>query len=161
MEQQTEARTLELEMYRVTQTKLAEEPFEGHVRVELEAPPEVETLEITLPAGSMRVPTDQPLGLLAIHLLEPIAPDSFFRWGLFTSILSRTEYVEAYVMEPMAERMLAEDPELAAEFAAKLEADPEFAADPRERLQWFYRRTPFFDPRWRLYPVGRELPTDR
>jgi len=23
-------------------------------------------------------------------------------------------------------------------------------------LQWFYERTPFYDDRYRLYPVGRE-----
>lgn len=157
MERQNEAVTREVEVYRLTSTRLATAPFEGHVRVELEAEPEVERMELTFPAGSMRIPTDQPRGLLAAHLLEPVAPDSFFQWGFFNSILGRTEYVEAYVMEPMAERMLAEDEALAAEFAAALEADPEFAADPRERLQWFYRRTPFFDARWRLYPVGREI----
>jgi hypothetical protein len=90
-------------------------------------------------------------------LLEPASPDSFFQWGFFLEVLQRAEYAEAYVLEPMAERMLAEDPELRAEFERKLEEDPEFAGDPRERLQWFYRRTPFFDERWRLYPVGREL----
>jgi hypothetical protein len=30
------------------------------------------------------------------------------------------------------------------------------AGDPVARRQWLYRRTPFFDDRWRLYPVGRE-----
>ena len=31
-----------------------------------------------------------------------------------------------------------------------------FAADGDARLQWFYERTPFYDDRYRLYPVGRE-----
>lgn len=31
-----------------------------------------------------------------------------------------------------------------------------FAASPAERLQWTYQRTPFYDPRAYLYPVGRE-----
>jgi len=53
--------------------------------------------------------------------------------------------------------MLAEDPKLKLAFEAKLKADPDFAANPRARLQWFYRRTPFFDEQWHLYPVGREL----
>ena len=60
-------------------------------------------------------------------------------------------------MEPMAERMLAEDPELTAEFEATLAADPELRRRPRRRAcDWFYRRTPFYDERWRLYPVARE-----
>jgi hypothetical protein len=59
-------------------------------------------------------------------------------------------------MAPTAERMLAADPELAAEFERALEVDEELAGDPRARLQWFYRRTPWFDERWNLYPVARE-----
>ena len=30
------------------------------------------------------------------------------------------------------------------------------AADGDARLTWFYERTPFYDQRFRLYPVGRE-----
>jgi hypothetical protein len=56
----------------------------------------------------------------------------------------------------MAARMLAESPELARLFADRLATDPAFAADPAVRLDWFYRRTPFFDDRCNLYPVGRE-----
>jgi hypothetical protein len=96
------------------------------------------------------------LGDLAVLLLEPESPDSFLQWGFFHEIFQRTEYVEGYVMEPMAERMLAEDPALREAFEQKLRDDEAFAGDPRERLQWFYRRTPYFDDRWGLYPVARE-----
>lgn len=59
-------------------------------------------------------------------------------------------------MAPLAEKMLADDPKLAAEFAAKLAADPKFAANPTARLQWFYERSKFYDDRYLLYPVGIE-----
>ena len=108
------------------------------------------------PAGSVRVPTNQPLGELAAVLLEPSSPDSFFQWGFFNEVLHPTEYIEGYVMEPMAEKMLAEDPKLAAEFREKLESDEAFRASPTERLRWFYARTPFIDERWKIYPVARE-----
>ena len=49
--------------------------------------------------SAVRVPTDQPLGDLAILLLEPAAPDSFFAWGFFNEILQPTEYVEGYVID--------------------------------------------------------------
>ena len=39
----------------------------------------------------------------------------------------------------------------------KLLADKDFAGDPRARLQWFYQKTPFFDERYRLYPIARSL----
>ncbi len=155
MERQREERRLELEYYRMEEPAVDPEPFEG--RPQVSGRPVPERLTLSLPAGSVRIATDQPLGDLAVALLEPAAPDSLYRWGFFMESLSRTEYVEEYVMAPMAERMLADDPELARAFDQALASDPELAADPAARLQWFYRRTPFFDPRWRLYPVGREL----
>jgi murein tripeptide amidase MpaA len=154
MERLAAPREVEVTMYRVADAKIDPEPVEG--RVHVTATPTPEKRRETFPAGSVRVPTDQPLGDLAVLLLEPASGDSFFQWGFFLPVLQRTEYVEAYVMEPMAERMLAEDPALKAEFDKALAADPALAANPQERLQWLYRRTPFFDERWRLYPVGRE-----
>ncbi len=53
--------------------------------------------------------------------------------------------------------MLENDPALAKEFKAKLAADPKFAADPAARLSWFYERTSYYDERYLLYPVGREV----
>ena len=35
--------------------------------------------------------------------------------------------------------------------------DADFAADGDARLAWFYERTPFYDDRYRLYPIGREV----
>jgi hypothetical protein len=149
-----EEREAEVTMYRVTDGALDPEPFEGHPRVK--GTPAAERRRERFPAGSVRVSTDQPLGDLAMLLLEPGSADSFFRWGFFLETLPRTEYAEAYVMEPMAEEMLRGDPELALEFQQKLRQDPKFAGDPAARLDWFYRRTPFMDEQWGLYPVARE-----
>lgn len=147
-------RELEVTMYRFDEPKFAPSQFEGHVRVTANAT--TERRRERFPAGSVRVPTDQDLGTLAVLMLEPSSPDSLFQWGFFHSILSPTEYVEPYIIEPMAERMLAEDPKLADEFRRKVESDPAFRGDPRARLQWLYRKTPFYDERAMLYPVGRE-----
>jgi hypothetical protein len=76
---------------------------------------------------------------------------------MIPEVLNRVEYIEGYAVAPLADRMLAADPALKAEFEAKLAADPKFAADPDARLGWFYERTPFYDSRYRLYPIGREL----
>jgi len=71
-------------------------------------------------------------------------------------ILSRTEYIEGYVIAPLAERMMQDDIKLKAEFDAKLAAEPDFANDAEVRLQWFYERSPFFDQNYLRYPVGME-----
>lgn len=153
-EKLTEARDVDVTMVRLLDPKFDTPQFEGHVRVTATEKPE--RRRERFPAGSVRVSTDQPLGTLVTLLLEPSSPDSLFQWGFFNSILSPTEYVEAYIMEPMAAAMLAEDPKLAEEFRAKIESDTAFRGDPRARLQWFYERTPWYDERARLYPVGRE-----
>ncbi len=158
-----EPREMEVTSYRLEEVKFQgtkaqdnyeNQPFEGHVQ--LTAKPVASKRKERFPAGSVRVPTDQPLGDLAVVLLEPSSPDSFFQWGFFNEILQPTEYIEGYIMEPMAEKMLAEDPKLAAEFREKLETDEAFRASPKERLRWFYARTPFMDERWKIYPVARE-----
>ena len=126
----------------------------GKVRLKFRV--KTETRTETFPAGSVRVATDQPLGDLAIALLEPEGEDSLATWGFFNEILKRTEYIEGYVIAPLAEKMLADDPKLKAEFEAKLAADAKFANNPAARLQWFYQRSKFYDERHLLYPIGLE-----
>lgn len=131
-----------------------QQPFEGHVQ--LKAKPVAEQRTEHYPVGSIRISTNQPLGDLAGVLLEPASPDSFFQWGFFNQVLQQTEYIEGYILELMAERMLERDPTLAEEFRQKLASDEAFRASAKNRLRWFYSKTPFIDERWKLYPVGRE-----
>jgi len=147
-------RTITLDMVRLSDPKL-QPASEGHVP--LTATFAHASRTETFPAGSIRVPSDQPLGLLAAALLEPESPDSLLAWNYFPEILQRTEYIEGYVIAPLAERMLARDPALRAAFEQKLASDPDFASDPDARLAWFYARTPYYDERYLLYPIGREL----
>ncbi|MDQ2937923.1 MAG: peptidase M14, partial [Acidobacteriota bacterium] len=69
------------------------------------------------------------------------------------------EYAENYVLEKLAREMLAADPHLRDEYQKKLASDPKFAASPRERLQFFYRRSPYWDQQMNLYQVGRIVTT--
>ncbi|WP_016745357.1 M14 family metallopeptidase [Rhizorhabdus wittichii] len=156
MEVQAQPRTVTVDMTRISDPKLDAAPTEDRVMVKAGGFA-TERRQETYPAGSVRVPTDQPLGALATMLLEPQGEDSLFGWGFFPAMLQRTEYIEAYVIAPMAEQMMARDPALKAAFEKKLAADPAFAADPEARLAWFYARTRYYDTRYLLYPVGREV----
>jgi len=110
---------------------------------------------LSFPAGSTVVPLDQRAARVAVHLLEPQAPDSLMAWGFFNAIFERKEYAEPYVMERVARDMLAKDPALKEEFERRLASDKEFAASPEARLDFFYRRSPWWDGRLGLYPVAR------
>jgi hypothetical protein len=142
-------------MLRLVDPTVAGRTNEGHVAISVKTV-EVERRAWTWPAGSVRVSTDQPLGDVVVLLLEPQSSESFFAWGMFPEVLSRVEYIEGYAIAPLAEAMMAADPALKAEFETKLAAEPAFASDGDARLQWFYERTPFYDERFRLYPVARE-----
>ena len=110
----------------------------------------------TMPAGSLRIPTDQDLGILAMLLLDPNSPDSFFRMGFFNGVFSQEEYGEEYIMVPTAEAMIKKDQKLKAEFDTKLKNDRKFASDPEARLNWFYEKTPFYDSEYKMHPIAIE-----
>jgi hypothetical protein len=110
---------------------------------------------MTFPAGSAVVPMDQRAAKVAIHFLEPQGPDSAVYWGFFDAIFEQKEYGESYVLEKLARDMMARDPKLKQEFEEKVAADKDFAGSARARLNFFFRRSPWWDPRLGLYPVGR------
>ncbi len=145
---------VQLQMFRLNAPELAG-PSEGRVPLRTGGLTPLIRTE-TMPTGSIRIPSDQPLALVAAALLEPESPESLLAWGFFAEILQRTEYMEAYAVEPMAARMLERDPALARAWEEALK-DPAFAASPERRLAWFYERSAYFDERYRLYPIGREL----
>jgi murein tripeptide amidase MpaA len=116
---------------------------------------------VTFPAGSVVVPLNQRLSKIAIHWLEPEAPDSALRWGFFDSIFEQREYGEAYVLEKLARENLDKDPALKAEFERRIQSDPRFAASPRARLEFFYEHSPWYVAnRVGEYPLGRLLSLD-
>ena len=155
-----ESREVTVKMYRITNHIFEDDnhilqSFEGHIQVT--GTTLSENRKQLFPAGSVYISTDQPLGDLAMLLLEPASKDSYFSWGFFHSIFQRTEYIEAYIMEPMAKKMLEESPALQKEFEEKKATDKAFANDQNAILTWFYSKTKFYDDRYLLYPVGREL----
>ncbi len=143
----------ELETFRATSWTPAAAPMEGRQRMELEGQWSPEQRDV--PAGSLFVPIAQPGARLVMALLEPQAPDSHAAWGRFNSHFERKEYMEAYVAEAVAREMLAADPGLRETFQRRLREDPDFAARPRARLDFFYQRHPAWDERLGLYPVYR------
>ncbi len=146
--------TIEVESYRFGNVKFAPGPFEGRI-VPNEITKEIVREQRTYPAGSIVVQVAQPAGNVAVHLLEPDAPDSFIAWGFFNAIFEQKEYGEDYVLEKLAREMLAKDENLRREFERKVASDPKFAASPTDRLNFFYERSPYWDQQLNLYPVGR------
>ncbi len=142
-----------LEVFRASEVIFGAQPVESR------PPPTVtgewKPEEREIPAGSIFVPVKQARAELAMHLLEPRAPDSLVAWGFLNAVFEQKEGMDAYVAEEAAREMLQHDPRLRAEFEAKLAADPAFAASPGQRLNFFYERHPSHDERLSLVPIFR------
>jgi hypothetical protein len=146
-------RAIAVERFRVDAPKFDAASFEGHQRATLAGQWSPATRD--LGAGALFVPIAQPEARLAMALLEPQAPDSLAAWGEMNNAFEQKEYMEDYVAEDVARKLLAGDPALKAEFEKKLNDDPAFAKDAAARLDFFYRRSPSWDEGYGQYPVLR------
>jgi hypothetical protein len=147
------ARKEEFATYRLSQPRFATQPFEGRFLVtsfDLKKTREIHEI----PEGSVYVPMEQRAARVAMHMLEPTAPDSLVRWGFFHSLFEQKEYFSDYIFEPIAEEMLANNPKLKEEFEAKLK-DESFAKNSRARLMWLFERSPFLERDKGRYPIVR------
>ncbi len=148
------------ETYRFTSTKFAANASEGHVMLTVE--PRVVKEKIFIPAGSYWIPMKQRRARLILSLLEPNAPDSIAAWGLLDSVFEggggrggRGGGVGEYLSEPIARRMMVDQPELRKQFEQKLASDQQFAADPRARLQWWFEQSKYQPEDAGRYPIVR------
>jgi hypothetical protein len=148
------------ETYRFTSTKFAANASEGHVMLTVE--PRVVEEKIFIPAGSYWIPMKQRRARLILSLLEPNAPDSIASWGLLDSVFEggggrggRGGAVGEYLSEPIARRMMADQPDLRQQFEQKLASDQQFAADPRARLQWWFEQSKYQPEDAGRYPFVR------
>jgi hypothetical protein len=109
---------------------------------------------VTLRAGDYIVPLDQDNARYAVEMLEPLGHDSFFRWGFFNSVLEKKEAYSDYVFEDDAERLLREEPELAAKFEDWKQANPQLLENQGAVLDFIFAHCArWHEPEWRRYPV--------
>ncbi len=152
VKQLTKKKIVTVEEYRFTDAAFASKPYEGRYCVEVRC--SVERTTMDFPPGTFYISMNQRTNRVIANLLEPEGPDSFISWGYFNAFFERKEYAEAYVMEPIAQQMLSGDAALQKEFAERLHEE-RFRNDPDARLDFFYRRSPYFDIHERKYPIYR------
>lgn len=144
---------LQIQSYSFVDPRFRDRSFEGRQTVSCK---KIEVVENRLfPKGSVVVETHQRSARVIAHILEPSGPDSYLYWGFFNAIFEQKEYAESYVMEPLARKMLSEDLELKLAFEKEKAENPELFKDPFQVLNWFYKRTPWWDEKWNKYPIGK------
>jgi hypothetical protein len=101
---------------------------------------------------------DQPQARFAVETLEPLAHDSFFRWGFFNSVLEKKEHFSDYVFEDTAAQMLRDEPALKLKFEQWKLAHPELLSDGQAVLGFLFAHGQRHrEPEWRRYPVAALL----
>ncbi len=149
----SEDSNIPVEMYKIVDFKTRDH-YEGHY---LHSNVEVKKLEQNwlYRKGDYLVLLNQFPENYIVNTLEPHAPDSFFAWNFFDGILMQKEYFSPYVFEDLADEFLKSNPDVKAALEEKKAADPEFAKSAYQQLDFIYKRSPWYEKTFRLYPVGR------
>ena len=161
MERTPKPLTGEFETYRFSAITWTGGPQEGHIMLgNFDA--RLVKEKMTLPQGSYWVPMKQRRARLILATLEPQAPDSFARWGLMSPVFEggggrggRGGAPADYLSEPIARKTMADNPEFAKEFLAKVASDTAFAGDRTARLQWWYQHSKYEPSDNGRYPIVR------
>jgi hypothetical protein len=89
MERLDQPVTVPLEEFRIATNRVAPQAFEKHQ--ERTVTGRYETSERTMPAGTYRIPMNQPLARLAFYLLEPRSNDGLLTWNFLDDALKNSE----------------------------------------------------------------------
>jgi zinc carboxypeptidase len=129
-------------------------PYEGHY-LHYDTKVEITEEDVTINEGDLIVETQQPGVRYLLETLEPTAPDSFFNWNYFDTILQQKEGFSPYVWEDKASEFLNEHPIIKAQFEAKKESDTNFANNWYAQLDWIYKHSPNYERSHLRYPIVR------
>jgi hypothetical protein len=80
---------MDVEAFTITSSTQSEREFQQHRERTLEG--RWEPVRETVPAGTVVVPTEQPLGRLAFYLLDPRSDDGLVAWNVLDESLERAE----------------------------------------------------------------------
>jgi len=145
---------MEVEAYRIESYKAATQPYENHFRhsnVKVTKAKE----KIRFLKGDYLVEMGNYTDRFVVEMLEPTGADSYFTWNFFDAILQQKEGYSNYRWEEVAAEWLKQNPELKKQLDAQKAAEPEFAKNAGQILNWVYRNSPYFEPSFMRYPVYR------
>lgn len=147
--------TITVEVYHINKYKSRKEPYEGHyLHYETSVKKSIE--KISFVKGDLLIPTDQRGFRYLIETLEPEAPDSFFNWNFFDTILQQKEGFSSYVWEDKAEELLIQNSALRIEFNTK-KKDTAFTNNWYTQLDWLHKQSAHYEKAHMRYPVYRVM----
>ena len=148
--------SLVVESYKIGTYQTRENPYEGHyLHYNTKVNNSKKTVQFT--KGDLIVPTNQYGIRYLLETLEPEAPDSFFNWNFFDTVLQQKEGFSPYVFEDEALKLLQNNRKLQETFNLKKEEDQEFSQNLYAQLDWLFKNSEHYEPAHKQYPIYRIL----
>ena len=104
VEELAEPLTVSVSSFRIDSTSVASRPFQQHRERRVDGAWTAPATQ-TLPAGTVVVRTAQPLGVLAVYLLEPSSDDGFVDWNVLDPWLNERTFPVVRIVQPVAGRL--------------------------------------------------------
>ncbi|MDG1714620.1 M14 family metallopeptidase [Lacinutrix sp.] len=143
-----------VEIYKIKDYKSRNTPYEGHyLHYNTTVSSKIKT--ITFKKGDYLIKTNQTSLRYLLETLEPQAPDSFFNWNFFDTILQQKEGFSPYVWEEKAKLILLQNPRLQIELNLKKSYEPDFADNWYAQLDWIHKKSENYEKAHLQYPVYR------
>ncbi len=146
--------TLTVEAYKISDYKTRKNAYEGHYP-HYNTQVTTDTLEMSFRAGDYILKTDQSAFRYLMETLEPQAPDSFFNWNFFDTVLQQKEGFSPYVWEDQVKVLLTSNPKLQIDFNLKKTYEPDFTDNWYAQLDWLHKQSPNYEKAHLQYPVYR------
>jgi len=146
--------TITVESYKIDDYKTRKSAYEGHYphfKTKVKSTDE----KVKFRKGDYFISTNQKAIRYLIETLEPTAPDSFFNWNFFDTILQQKEGFSPYVWEDKAEMLLRTNPKLQIEYNVKISYDEAFANNWYAQLDWLHKHSKNYEKTHLQYPVYR------
>ncbi|MDY8134225.1 M14 family metallopeptidase [Aquimarina sp. 2201CG5-10] len=147
--------TIAVEAYHIKDYKSRKSPFEGHY-LHYGTSVNKNNEHLSFKKGDILIPTNQKGFRYLIETLEPEAPDSFFNWNFFDTILQQKEGFSPYVWEDKALELLQNNNELKLRFEEK-KKDTAFSKNWYAQLDWLHKQSDNYEKAHLRYPVYRIL----
>ncbi len=105
--------------------------------------------------GDYIIELNQVANRYIMETLDPRGDDSFFAWNFFDGVLSQKEWFSDYVFDPMAEKIITENPKIKAELDSAKRVDTTLANSHWMQMNFVYQRSTYKEPSHNRYPVAK------
>ena len=147
---------INVESYKIGAFETKKSPYEGHY-AHYNTNVNTTHKNVTFRKGDYLISTNQKAIRYLLETLEPSAPDSFFNWNFFDTILQQKEGFSPYVWEDKAEELLKNNPKIQMEYNVKISYDEDFANNWYAQLDWLHKQSKHYESAHLQYPVYRIL----